>query len=152
MRGLSGGPSIGPPWCRETPLSRTAISLISDVFPAKTPKIYSHLSRSLYIYMGTHAVVQLSDRSGVSLVWLGDPPESPRTITALYGVEGFKEALKSSPIMPRDDSNEKKKMLNFFATGTHLTAQPDVRRVFFARSIMFFLLLKKRHKKRKKKR
>ena len=28
VRGVSRGPSIGPPWCRETPVSRTAISLI----------------------------------------------------------------------------------------------------------------------------
>ena len=32
VRGVSGGPSIGPPWCRETPVSRTAMSLSVTFF------------------------------------------------------------------------------------------------------------------------
>ena len=36
------GPQLGPPWCREMPVSRTAVRLIAVVFPDRTSCVHTY--------------------------------------------------------------------------------------------------------------
>lgn len=70
VRGVSGRPSIRPPWCQKTPASRTAVRPIAVVFPAWTDGIKQWTDRRFHAWFDAQNLVWFLLNQTKFVLWL----------------------------------------------------------------------------------
>ena len=95
VRGISRGPSIGPQDCRETPVTRTAVRLITVDFPVWWHKT-SSIHRTFYDKQnGIPTMIRCTtvrEASALGQIKAPHPSETPGT-SLHYVIKGFKGAF-----------------------------------------------------------